>query len=66
MNQIIANLLKNAENACHVVAEAVAAAPANRGCKCGSALAHAIITDRKLVPDATRRKLGILVEKYLD
>ncbi len=66
VNQIIANLLKNAESACRVVAEAVAAAPANRGCKCGSALAHAIITDRKLVPDATRRKLGILVEKYLD
>ena len=66
VNEIIANLVKNAENACRVVAEAVAAAPKERGCKCGSALAHAIITDRKLVPEATRRKLGILVEKYLD
>ncbi len=65
VNQIIANLVKNAENACRVVAEAVAATPTRRGCKCGSALAHAIITDRKLVPDATRLKLGILVEKYL-
>jgi 5'-methylthioadenosine phosphorylase len=65
VNDIIANLVKNAENACRVVAEAVAAAPHERGCKCGSALSHAIITDRKLVPETTRKKLGILIEKYL-
>jgi 5'-methylthioadenosine phosphorylase len=64
VNDIIANLMKNAENACRVVAEAVAAAPAERTCKCGSALSHAIITDRKMVPEATRRKLGILIDKY--
>jgi 5'-methylthioadenosine phosphorylase len=64
VSQIIDNLTKNAENACRVVAAAVAAMPAERKCKCGSALAHAIITDRKLAPEATRRKLGILIEKY--
>ena len=46
VNDIIANLVKNAENACKVVAEAVARMPAERTCKCGSALAHALITDR--------------------
>jgi len=46
------------------VAEAVAKMPAARGCQCGSALAHAIITDRKVVPETTRRKLGILIDKY--
>jgi 5'-methylthioadenosine phosphorylase len=64
VNEIIGNLVKNAENACQVVARAVAQMPAARGCKCGSALSHAIITDRKLVPETTRRKLGILVDKY--
>jgi 5'-methylthioadenosine phosphorylase len=64
VNDIIANLMQNAGNACKVVAAAVAAMPAGRACKCGSALAHAIITDRALVPEATRTKLGILVEKY--
>ncbi len=64
VNDIIANLMQNAGNACKVVAAAVAAMPAGRACKCGSALAHAIITDRTLVPEATRTKLGILVEKY--
>ena len=64
VDQIVANLLANAGNACQVVAEAVASMPAARGCKCGSALAQAIITDRKLVPAATRAKLGILIDKY--
>jgi 5'-methylthioadenosine phosphorylase len=61
---IIANLMKNAENACKVVAAAVAAMPATRSCKCGSALSHAILTDKTKVPDATRKKLGILIDKY--
>jgi 5'-methylthioadenosine phosphorylase len=61
---IIANLMKNAENACKVVAAAVAAMPAARSCKCGSALSHAILTDKTKVPDATRKKLGILIDKY--
>ena len=64
VNDIVANLTKNAENACSVVAEAVAKIPQTRGCECGKALSHAIITDRKQVPEATRRKLGILVDKY--
>ena len=64
VNQIIATLSKNAENACKVVAAAVAKMPQQRDCHCGSALSHAIITDRKAVPEATRRKLGILVDKY--
>jgi 5'-methylthioadenosine phosphorylase len=64
VREIIANLMQNAENACKVVAEAVARIPAARGCQCGSALSHAILTDRQLVPAATRQKLGILIDKY--
>ena len=64
VTDIVANLVKNADNACKVVAAAVAHMPAERSCKCGSALAHAIITDRKLVPEATRRKLDFIVGKY--
>jgi 5'-methylthioadenosine phosphorylase len=39
--------------------------PEERECKCGSALAHALITDRKSIPPATRKKLELLVGKYL-
>ena len=45
-------------------AEAVARMPRERACKCGSALAHAILTDRALVPETTRKKLGPIVAKY--
>ena len=65
VDQIVSNLVKNAEYAANVVAGAVARMPATRGCGCGSALANAIITDRSLVPEATRKKLALLVGKYL-
>ena len=65
VTDIIANLNKNAENACKVVEATVAAMPEKRECKCGSALAHALITDPKTVPEVTRRKLELLVGKYL-
>lgn len=65
VNDIIANLTKNAENACNLIAAAVRAMPLERSCKCGSALAHALITDRKAIPEATRKKLELLVGKYL-
>jgi 5'-methylthioadenosine phosphorylase len=64
VSDIIANLMKNAENAAKVVAEAVARMPETRRCKCGAALAHALITDRKVVPEATRKKLDLLIGKY--
>jgi 5'-methylthioadenosine phosphorylase len=65
VDQIIANLVKNAENACKLVTRVVAAIPKDRACKCGSALSHAIITDRSRVPEVTRKKLELLVGKYL-
>jgi 5'-methylthioadenosine phosphorylase len=46
VDQIVAVLLKNAENATRVVREAVSAMPKERACKCGSALAHAILKYR--------------------
>ena len=64
VTDIIANLNKNAENAAKVVTAAVAAMPTGRACKCGSALAHAIITDRSLVPESTRKKLDLIIGKY--
>jgi 5'-methylthioadenosine phosphorylase len=65
VNDIIATLVRNAENAARVVALAIAAMPADRQCKCNSALAHALITDKSRIPEATRRKLELLVGKYL-
>src|SRR5690348_6401837 len=66
VDQIVAVLVKNAENACNVVRGAVAAMPNERACKCGSALAHAILTDKKKIPAATRQKLKLILAKYLE
>jgi len=66
VDQIVAVLLKNAENACNVVREAVAAMPKERSCRCGSALAHAILTDRKMIPSKTRERLKLILGKYLE
>jgi len=65
VNEIIAVLNKNAANACKLIAAAVEAMPSERPCKCGNALAHALITDPKTIPAATREKLELLVGKYL-
>ncbi len=65
VEQIVAVLLKNAENACNVVLETVAAMPRERTCKCGSALATAIITNKEVIPAATREKLKLIIGKYL-
>jgi 5'-methylthioadenosine phosphorylase len=66
VDQIVAVLLKNAENACNVVREAVAAMPKERTCKCGSALAHAILTDRAKIPAETKESLKLIAGKYLE
>jgi len=66
VEQIVAVLLKNAENACNVVREAVAAMPKDRSCKCGSALGHAILTDRAKIPQVTRERLKLILGKYLE
>ena len=66
VDQIVSVLLKNAEHACTVVREAVAAMPKTRACKCGSALKNAILTQKSAVPAATLDRLHLLVGKYFD
>ena len=65
LEQIIDNLNRNAASACNVIRQAVRAMPAERACKCGRALAHAIVTDPKRVPAATRRRLAAILGKYI-
>ena len=64
VDQIVSVLLKNAENAAKVVKAAVAAMPKTRTCGCGSALAHAVLTDPAKIPAATKEKLKLILGKY--
>jgi 5'-methylthioadenosine phosphorylase len=63
--QIMQTLSQNADNAQHVLREAVRVMPTERSCKCGIALRHALITDLKLVPPATKKKLAAIIGKYI-
>jgi 5'-methylthioadenosine phosphorylase len=65
VDQVVAVLHQNADNAAKVVRSAVAAISEKKSCGCGDALKHAILTDRKAIPVKTRQKLGILLDKYL-
>lgn len=66
VDQIVAVLNQNAANACKVVKAAVASMPRERNCACASALKFAMLTDPKTIPSETRRKLDLLVGKYLN
>lgn len=63
---ILAVLATNTENVQRVIREAVrAGVPSSPGaCKCASALASALVTDRKMVPAATKKQLAAIVGKY--
>jgi 5'-methylthioadenosine phosphorylase len=65
VDQVVAVLHQNAENASQVVRAAVRAMPADRNCACASALKYAILTDRKAIPEETRLRLSLLLDKYL-
>ncbi len=65
VNQIIEYLNLNSEHAQSIIRRAVRDLPRQRDCKCGSALSHALITERKKIPAATKKKLAPLVGKYL-
>jgi 5'-methylthioadenosine phosphorylase len=66
VDQVVAVLHQNANNASKVVRAAVAAVHAQeKACACRDALKYAILTDRKAIPAETRQKLSILLDKYL-
>jgi len=64
-SQIIATLNQNSENAQRVLRETVRAMPGERSCKCGSALQYSLVTDAKLVPKATKKRLAAIIGKYM-
>jgi len=64
-SQIIATLVQNAENAQKALRTAVRELPASRSCKCGAALQHALVTDLKIVPKATKKRLAAIIGKYI-
>ena len=65
VDQVVAVLHQNAENASKVVKAAVGVLPVERKCTCGDALKYGILTDRKAIPAEARERLSLLLDKYL-
>lgn len=63
--QIITTLNQNAQNAQKVLRAAVREVPSARACKCGTALKHSLVTDMKLVPKDTKKRLSAIIGKYI-
>ena len=65
VEQVVAVIHQNADNAAKVVRAAVACLSKERNCACASALQFAVMTDPKAIPQASREKLSLLLGKYL-
>jgi len=65
VDMIIGYLNKNAENVQRAIREVVRALDGKRACKSSSAVAHAILTDRKKIPAAAKKRLAPIIGKYL-
>ncbi len=65
VEEVMANLGRNAENARNVIRAAVRGMPEHRSCRCGTALRHAIVTDRRAIPAAAKKRLAAIAGKYL-
>ena len=65
VEQVVAVLHQNAENAAKVVKAAITSMPLDRTCACASALKYAVLTDRKAITVQARERLALLLDKYL-
>lgn len=65
VDMIIQNLMRNVENAKKVIAEVVRVFDGACTCGCKEALACALITDKKIIPASARKKLKLIIGKYL-
>jgi 5'-methylthioadenosine phosphorylase len=65
VNAVLEYLTRNVENSQKILLKAIRAMPRQRNCPCASALAHAILTHPASISPKARKKLSLLVGKYL-
>ena len=66
VEMVMANLLRNVENAKNVIKNLVQRLKANRECPCKDALKDAIITSRDRIAVEARERLDLIIGKYMD
>ncbi len=65
VDAVVAILKKNVARAQEVIRGVAAKLPEARGCACGHALDHAILTDPTTIPPETRKRLALIVDRVL-
>jgi 5'-methylthioadenosine phosphorylase len=65
VNMILSTLKANIGLSKEIIRLAVTRLPQTRGCACANALESAIVTPLKLVPPEQKKKLGLLIDKYI-
>lgn len=65
VDMVIANLVKNIQNAKNILKKLIPALDDAPSCACGAALRGAIITDSKRIPKKTKEDLKIIIGKYI-
>jgi len=61
---VVENLKANSRAAQHIIKTLIGRIPEVRSCTCLEAAKYAIITDRSLIPEESRKKLSLFYEKY--
>lgn len=65
VEMVIQTLNKNTQKAQEAIQNLIRGLKEQRNCKCGEALATALITNPKVIPTETRQSLDLLVGKYM-
>jgi 5'-methylthioadenosine phosphorylase len=63
---IVDNLQRNVATAKNIIKQVIPHLHGERECGCATALQHALITSRELIPEKVKKDLHILIGKYLD
>lgn len=65
IGQVIENATKNERAVQDIIRQAISRIPEQSSCPCTHALEGAIATSPEVIPPETRRKLGIIMDKYI-
>ena len=65
VEQVVAVIHQNSENAAKVVRAAVAALPQGQKSPFDGVMKYSIMTDKNVIPAATKERLSLLIGKYL-
>ena len=65
VEMIIDNLMKNVKVAKDLLKRVIPGIPPERKCACKDALKGAVITRKDMIPEATKKKLDIIIGKYV-